>query len=229
MVDSSFCAGTVPSQTSGGDRQVSQLPAGQRPLGEVGEQLRAAAVGRLAQREHRVQVRRHPPPVREVALGGVDQPPLLHHVGQAVGRARRSRAARHGPPARSPGSSPRRSAACPGARRTARPACRSPCRTRSSRPSPGRPRAGTAPGARRACAASRPAWYGSAGMPLLGEERGDLLRRVAGQAVHDPGVSRVLGAQQRKQLLASARSSARSGTGCSAGRTTTRTASTRPA
>ena len=26
MVDSSFCAGTVPSQVSGGDRQVSQLP-----------------------------------------------------------------------------------------------------------------------------------------------------------------------------------------------------------
>jgi hypothetical protein len=27
-VDSSFCAATVPSQTSGGDRHVSQLPHG---------------------------------------------------------------------------------------------------------------------------------------------------------------------------------------------------------
>ena len=62
--------------------------AGSSPFGKVSQQLRAAAVRRLAQREHRVQVRRQPPPVREVAVGTVDQPPLLHHVGEAVGEPR---------------------------------------------------------------------------------------------------------------------------------------------
>ena len=43
-VDSSFCAATVPSQDSGGVRQVSQLPHARALLAEVGEQLDPAAL-----------------------------------------------------------------------------------------------------------------------------------------------------------------------------------------
>ena len=55
-------------------------------------------------------------------------------------------AARHARRGRSPGSSPRRTSAGPGARRTGRRACRCPSRTRWSRPSRCRPRAGTCSG-----------------------------------------------------------------------------------
>ena len=84
-VESSFCAATVPSHDSGGARQVSQLPHGRRRLAEVGEQLHAAALDRLAQREHRVEVLREPASVVPVAGRVVDHLALLHDVGEAVG------------------------------------------------------------------------------------------------------------------------------------------------
>src|SRR5690606_6458697 len=57
-------------------------------LTEVGQQLYPAALDRLAQCEHRVEVRGQFPPVRLVALGRLDQLALLHHVLQPVGEPR---------------------------------------------------------------------------------------------------------------------------------------------
>src|SRR5665647_2614163 len=57
-----------------------------------------------------------------------------------------SKGARHDRPGRSPGSSPPPTWAGRGGRRTARRACRCPCRRRWSQPSPGRPRAGSGTG-----------------------------------------------------------------------------------
>ena len=83
----------------GGTRQVSQFPHAVRlgVLAEVGEQLGSAALDGLAQREHRVEVRGGPALERLVALAGLDQLALLYDVVQAVrhpGRGRESVAAR---------------------------------------------------------------------------------------------------------------------------------------
>ena len=77
-----------------GDRAVPRLgrrqagvavAAGRRVLAEVGEQLHPAALDRLAQRQHRVEVLREPAPVVPVAGRVVDHLALLHDVGEAVG------------------------------------------------------------------------------------------------------------------------------------------------
>ena len=80
IVDSSFCAGTVPSQASGGSRHVSQLPQGSTRLAEVAEQVLPAALHRLAEREHRVEVLGQAASMREVARALVDHAALLHDV-----------------------------------------------------------------------------------------------------------------------------------------------------
>ena len=89
IVDSSFCAGTVPSHVSTGFRQVSQLPQScVARLAEVGEQLAPPAADRLAERQHRVEVRGLLPLVRGVADALLDEAPLLHDVLQPVGEPR---------------------------------------------------------------------------------------------------------------------------------------------
>ena len=228
-VDSSFCAATVPSQVSGGVRQVSQLPqpACLRLLAEVRQQPGAAAVGGLAQGQHRVEVGGRPD-------GGTPRRP--RRPGSACAAARRpggrtpSRpwtAARRGPRGPSPGSSPRRTSAGRGGRRTARPACRCPCRTRSSPRRPGRPRAGTAPGGARARPGVQTRVVRHGLDAVAAEELGRLLRRVAREAVDDARVPGVLLLAGRPAAASWGRPSARSGTGCWAGRSSPRSASRR--
>ena len=53
-------------------------------LAEVGEDLHPSALDRLAQREHRVEVRAQASPVRGVAVRGVDHPTLLDDVLETV-------------------------------------------------------------------------------------------------------------------------------------------------
>jgi hypothetical protein len=82
-VDSSFCAATVPSQDSGGVRQVSQLPQAVPPAAEVGQQLRTrrhSTVSHSASIASRCAA--SVAAVREVALGAVDHAALLHDVGR---------------------------------------------------------------------------------------------------------------------------------------------------
>ena len=59
--------------------------AGLAGLAEVAEQPHAPAVGRLGQPEHGIELGRRQPLVRDVGLRQLDQPALLHDVGQAVG------------------------------------------------------------------------------------------------------------------------------------------------
>ena len=201
-VDSSFCAATVPSHDSGGDQAGVAVAARLRRLTEVVEQLHPAARHGLAEREHRVQVRGQPALVRGVALGRVDHAPLLHHVRQPV-REPRGR----GQPV-APGTAGLlvvpldATSAGRGARRTARRACRCPCRTRWSRPSRRRPRAGTGTGCARAPAGRGPRGTAAPATPSLDQELRGLLDRVPRQAVDDAGVALVLGAQQVEQLVA---------------------------
>ena len=175
------------------------VAASQRSFGKIGEQHRPAAFGCLAQPEHRVQVALQPPPVREIPFRAVDQPPLLDDVGQAVGE--------------------------PGGRRVpvaARPAgllvvafdrprqvqVGDEADVRLVDPHAERDRRddhqallaqepglmlGASPGVEAGV-------VGQGGDALLGEERGDPLRGVPGQAVDDPGVAGVLGPQERQQL-----------------------------
>ncbi len=129
--DSSFCAATVPSQVCGGDRQVSQLPHGRRVLAEVGQQLRPGGT-----RPPRTAPAWRPG-ARTAAAGARGRPRRCRSSCAAAPRpagrrpATRWRAARPARPGRSPGSSPRPTWAGPGGRRSARRACRCPCRTRS--------------------------------------------------------------------------------------------------
>src|SRR5436190_11949208 len=51
---------------------------------EVTEELRAAALDGLAQRQHGVEVAAEPAAVGLTAPGGVDQLALLHDIGEAV-------------------------------------------------------------------------------------------------------------------------------------------------
>ena len=168
---SALRAASVPSQVSGGFRQLSQLgqgphaplrslPRGGSPrtgetrirsgpaigFAEVLQQPHAAAVVRLGQRQQRVELaalQALEVPRRRLAF--VDHAALVHHVGQAVGHPGVG-AGRRGRRGRSPGSSPRCSWAGPGARRSARRACRCPCRRRWWPPSRRRRRAGSGPG-----------------------------------------------------------------------------------
>ena len=96
----------------------------------------SSAAGTGGSRRSRTARASHPgarpaAPVRQVALGPVDQPPLQDHVLQPVGQPGGRRSARPGRPGRSPGSSPRRTWAGQVAPRSARRACRCPSRTRS--------------------------------------------------------------------------------------------------
>ncbi len=54
-------------------------------LVEIGEQPNPPAVARFGQRQHRVELRTGQPLVAVVGVGVIDQPALLHHIGQAVG------------------------------------------------------------------------------------------------------------------------------------------------
>ena len=92
----------LPVQAHDGGEQLlhghRRVPAGRRVqagvavaargglLPEVAQDLHPAAVGGLAQGEHRVQVGPLHPPVLLAALGFVDHPPQLHHVLQPVGQ-----------------------------------------------------------------------------------------------------------------------------------------------
>ena len=77
--------GSVPSQISGGVRQLSQLPQGLDCFAEVAEQPHAPAVGGFGQRQQRVELAAHH--LLEVFAGRalVDHAALVHHVLQAVG------------------------------------------------------------------------------------------------------------------------------------------------
>ena len=126
--------GPVPGLRRAGARVA--VAAGLGLLPEVGEQLDAAALDGLAEGEHRVEVRGEPAAVGGVAVGVVDHPALLARRRRARRPATRSPAGRRARRDRSPGSSPRRTWAGRGGRRSGRRACRCPCRTRWSRPSP---------------------------------------------------------------------------------------------
>ncbi len=199
-VDSSICAGMVASQVSGGTRQVSQLPHGSlcwpkwassRTRRHSTVSQRASIASSWADSMRRCAGRR---PSRRSSCAAARRRP---------GRrpARRSRAGRRGRRGRSPGSSPRRTWAGPGARRTGRRACRCPCRTRWSPPSPGRPRAGTGTGGPRGSAGPSRV-VRQCGDAVLHQELGGGLDRRPRQAVDDARVAGVLGAQQVQQLLA---------------------------
>ena len=133
------------------------IAAGRARLAEIVEQAHAPAAGGLAQAEQRIELgratractRRWRPTCRSAAAAARRRP------GRRPSTRRPAR--RRGRRVRSPGSSPRCSSAGRDGRRSARPACRCPCRTRSSRPSRGRPRAGSAPGGRVRVAVSMPA------------------------------------------------------------------------
>ena len=170
-------------------------------LAEVPQHLRPAAAGRLAQREHRVQVPDHPPPVREIAVGIVDEPPLLHHVGQPVGQPRRSRCAvPPGPPRllvvalHRPGQVQVRDE--PDVRLVDAHAERD--RGHHDQPVLAQePRLVGGPGPR-----VQPGVIRQGHEPLGRQEFRCLVHRSPGQAVHDARITAVLGAQQPQQLLA---------------------------
>ena len=93
-VESSFCAATVPSQDSGGVRQVSQLPQAAAPVWPKYASSwprRHSTVSQSASMASRCasQVA----PVREVALGRLDHLALLHDVLQPVRQPGRRRQA----------------------------------------------------------------------------------------------------------------------------------------
>jgi hypothetical protein len=174
--------------------------AGSRPFRKIGQELHPAAVRRLAEGEHRIQMGRQPAAVREVALGRVDQPPLLHDVGEAVGE--------------------------PGGRGLSVPAgssgllvvalhrprqvqVRDEPDIRLVDPHPERDRrdhhqplfaqeAGLVLGAG---GGVEPGVVRHRGDAAVGQERRDPLGGIAGQAVDDPRVARVLSPQEVQQLL----------------------------
>lgn len=84
--DSSFCAGTVPSQDSGGVMHVSQLPQGPDSWPKYARSRTHAALHGLAQREHGLQVRGEAAPVGVVTVGGVDHLALLDDILEPVGQ-----------------------------------------------------------------------------------------------------------------------------------------------
>ncbi len=194
----------------GGDRAVPGLgrvlagvarAAGARMfLAEVAQQLRAAALDRLAEGQHRVEVGRQPAPVRQVALGLGDHLALLHDVGQAVGEPRR-----------------RRQAVAPGTARLLVVALDGLGQVEvRHEPHVGLVDAHAERDGRDHDHAVLPQEGGLVGRAHLGGQArvvrqgadallGELLRgpldRRARQAVHDPGVALVLGAQQVQQLL----------------------------
>ena len=79
--------------------------------------------------------------------------------------------------------------------------CRCPCRTRSSRPSRRRLRAGTVPDSPRA-RKRQPGVVGQGVDALGAQELGGLLDALAAQGVHDARGPRRLRADEREQLLA---------------------------
>ena len=170
-------------------------------LAEVPQHLRPAALGRLAQREHRVQVRDQPPPVREIAIGIVDEPPLLHHVGQPVGQPRRGRrAVPPGPPGLlvitldRPGQVQVRDEPDVGL------VDAHAERDRGHHDQPvlaQEPRLVGGPGPR-----VEPGVIRQGHEPLGRQELRRLVHRSPGQAVHDARITAVLGAQQPQQLPA---------------------------
>ena len=191
----------MPSHACGGAGQVSQLPQAAGLLAEVGQHLRPAALRRLAQREHRVQVRGQPPPVRLVAGGGVDQPALLHHVGQAVGEPRgRRQPVPPGPAGLLVVALDRT--------RHVQVGHEADVRLVDAHPERDRGHHDQAVLAQEAClvggAGTRvePRVVRQRRYPLAGQELGRLVHRRPGQAVHDAGFARVLRAQQVQQLPA---------------------------
>ncbi len=175
-----------------------------RVLAEVREQLHPAAGDRLAQREHRVQVRGQPPAVLGVALGGVDHPPLLHDVLQAVGEPRGRRQAV------AAGAARLLVVALDGLRQVE--VCDEPhvrlVDAHAERDGRDHDEAvlaqepGLVPGADLAVEARVVRQRGHA---LGRQELGGLLDGVPRQAVDDPGVAGVLGPDEVEQLLARAR------------------------
>ena len=134
-VDSSFCAATVPSQDS--RRRQAGVAVAARRASARRSRPAAAPGGTRRSRTARASRRGARP-----ACAGASRSPseVVDHACAAARRpaarrpARPSTAGRRGRPGRSPGSSPRPTSAGRGGRRTARRACRCPCRTRSSRP-----------------------------------------------------------------------------------------------
>ena len=194
---------TVPSQDSGGVRQVSQLP---QRLRTAGRSSRAAAPGGTSTVSQSASIASRcavsSRAVREVALGRVDHLALLHDVGQAVREPRRGRqavaagtagllvVALHRLRQVEVGDEPDVGLVDAHPERDGRDH------------HDARPRAGTAPGCAARTCRSRPAWYGSAGDAVVDQELRGLLDRVPRQAVDDAGVAGVLGAQQVEQLVA---------------------------
>ena len=176
------------------------VPARIRPgLAEVRQHLPPPAARRLAQGEHRVQVRHEPAAVREVAVGVVDHPPLLHHVRQPVGQPGRGRRpVAPGPPGLlvipldRPGQVEVRDEA------HVRLVDAHPERDRGHHDQPvlaQEPRLVHGPGPRVEAGV-----VGQRDEAFRGQELGRLLHRRPGQAVDDARVTRVLGPQQPEQL-----------------------------
>ena len=84
MHDMSLRAASVPSHSSGGVRQLSQLPQGLARLAEVVEQPDTAAIHRLAQAQQRVELRAGDALVLLARRRLLDEPALLNDVRQAV-------------------------------------------------------------------------------------------------------------------------------------------------
>ena len=142
---------------AGGSRQLSQLPQARgRLLAEMAEQDRAAAAGGLDEAGERVE------PLALARRGAPARP----RSRSAAGRGRNPRrprtarprpARRRGRRGRSPDNKPRSISGCRHGRRSARPACRCPCRRRWSRPSPSPPNATNAAWLRARTGGSSPA------------------------------------------------------------------------
>ncbi len=177
------------------------VAAGFALLPEVGQQPHPPALDGLAQRQHRVQLGREHPAVGEVAVGGLDHLPLLDDVGQPVGQPR---GGGQPVPAGAPGllvvalyrlgqvqvgHEPDVGFVDAHAERDGR--------------HHHQPVLAEEPGlVTRAGPLVQPRVVGQRRDALGDQELRGLLHRRPGQAVDDPGVPGVLGAQQVQQLLA---------------------------
>jgi hypothetical protein len=144
-------------------------------------------------------VRLQPPPVREVAFGTVDHPPLLHHVGESVGEPGGGRL----PVAAGPAGL--LVVALDGPRhvqmRHETDVRLVDAHAERDRGDDHEPVLAQEPGLVRGTSGRVQARViGQRGDAVVGQERGGLLGRVPGQAVDDPGVARVFGAQEGEQL-----------------------------
>ena len=200
-MDSTFCAGdrAVPGlrRFQAGVAVSARLAL----LAEVGQQPGPPALDGLAERQHRVQVLAEHPAVGQVALGVVDHLALLDHVGQPVGQPGGGRQpVPPGPAGLLVVALDRLGQVEVGDEPDVRLVDAHPERDGGDHhqavlaQEPGlvlRPDPGVQAGVVR-----------QRGDPLARQPFRRLVDRGAGQAVDDPGVARVLAAQQFEQLLA---------------------------